>query len=381
MIDDSIKLTDTKSGDNSQVVTDMGVFPPPCPLLDVFGGEDIWRDIPMCVGSRFFTSDKLMRYKLLEHSPEHIIEHFVVRDDAWSYPLWTTKVDRRTLRTEKFYNLKAIFKVHCLLGGNGIPLEMFARRVFKRSPYFASEYEKLFERWLPKYRSIVPLNSSDDYIMSMLSLYLNVEMMDGLLDEGNELDVDTGVIFHGIKPYWKNVVVPTASGRILSSIERFSDNDLKEFMHPLSKFSPMSLYKPNNRDRQDDIEADLQSNAHFDVLKYAELIPYGEFHIRKRADQPAKLHVHDPYNRPRQFEVDFADDEAIKTSIDKIEEILLGLTGSNDWLLYRSWDEEVYITLRPKVNDPKFKPRTRRFYFDLMYAAIGSRMLSSEFFI
>lgn len=385
MIDDKVQLDESKVSDKSPVVTETGFFAPACPLVGMFGGEDIWHDSIACIGSRFNTSEHLRKFKFLEHTPTELIEYFAVIDDRepeYVYPLWADKIDPRTLRIKRMYNIKAVARMHALIGGSGYLISDLVKQRLSKSFYCGREWNTLFDRAI-RLDGLMTINSQDSFVSNMMALAANAEMIDHLLDEGNDLsDIMPEDVFYGISAANVEPISPTASAKMMMS-DRLALKDLNKVLRPLARVNPASVYRPKNRKNHDGAyDGPSECDTWFNVLKYVEQIPYGEFFVRVRGDQHVEMHVHDPYNRPRKFLVDIAKDEEISESIKNISQCVLALTGSSDWVLYRSWNEEVYITTSIKTPEVGYtRTTTKRLYFDLMYAAIGSPMMTDEFFI
>ena len=340
--------------------------------------NDVWRDTIFPVGSSFLPC-KLRRFKLLEYDRNNIYEHMAVahptKPGIYSI-LWVMVVDKVTLRTSKYINPNGLWEVYSWIDGSGIPVHINALTDIMASPKVPSEDVPLYSEWIASLASgLVPLDKEDEFVRDMYKVSMNLASLDD-----DEREVRPNRVFRDIKKEGKIPSnIPTIG--LIATAGKFTPNDLKKVMHPMGLRNDLSYMLQSCNLHDKCVSGLTEEGLWFDVLKYVEAIPYGEFFVGEKHADGDTITVYNPYDRPSKFELTINEkNPEITNTIHKLDELLYHLTCQGRWTLFRSWNEDVYITITSTTFSRALGNRcmTKKFYFDMTYATIGSRMISDS---
>ncbi len=355
--------------------------PPTSAYSKAFGsGVDV-SDLPICIGNEFrllVGKDTPYRYKLIEHDEKLIREYVSISAGPVDSPLtnmftlFTNKVDKSTLKVEKFYHWNIIQRARNYFGfgyasllSKEIQDEVKCEGALLNYPGLDRSYQWSHDH-LERYES--EFNELDRLHMISANCHAIDDdfLMNGRFFLGHPLDV-----FRGVSKENEPVIFKSYLGHALTS-GPINNCELKKMIGPDYATRPYQrcLMKCRDISNETSIEDLGEFTGWFDLLKYIELIPYGEFYVSFSKDKLDVMRVYDPYDRGRTLDLNPETDTTTNWDAFVSMRRLLNdlLPNAKTLSVYRSWGEEVYITY--KTQDCK----TKQFFFDLIYCAIGSRM-------
>lgn len=381
MIDDIVQLPRPLSlFKTGATLASVRAYEPPDSTLGLITGCTCeTRDLPIAIGNEFellVGKTTPYRYKMLEHDENSIREFVSLADGPMSsadtrvFNLWVNNVDRETLKTERHYFWPLIAAVREYFGFQ--ECELLSKRIRDevRLTGLLSNYPGLERTYSWAHNTPQAREAELSEIDRMYLLGENIRVMDQLAMSGewfNPLDVYRGVLTEDKSPFR----LVTASGKFLSR-EAVGPKDIKKLLGPDYGTRPyQSCLTPVKPLKQGTIiDAMTELSGWFEVLKYIELIPYGESFVDLQDNKIKVMRVFDPYDRGRFIDLELNQlDEAFVSNFERIRSSLNDLLPEYKKLsIYRSWGEEVYITYT------NLNGKTKQFYFDMVYAAIGSQM-------
>lgn len=355
--------------------------PPASPLGMALGISSEIKDMPVCVGSEFELitgSDAMYRYKLIEHDAENVREYMVVSDGPLTsnnsklFALWVDEIEKQTLLRSRSYfwdildRARRHFSFHfCPSFSNEVCDRVKLIGTLIGAPWVASRY-----MWP---HVITGGKSSDVAIFDDLQkISGNINVMDTAIANGDfvhELDMYRGVA----EDPDNKIDLTTGLGRILST-SIISPSDLKRFVGPNYATRLNPVWAISNKSVDNSVkDAAQDANGWIDVFKYISDIPYSEVFASFEGEGYKVVRVFDPYDRPRS--IDYLDGKVP----DEIEEILGRISGEltaiskcTEFKFYRSWSEEVYITIKTESG------ANRMYYFDMAYLALSLPMFTDS---
>ena len=381
MIDDIVELPRplSKLNNGKLLVSSYSPFEKPVSQFGVVYGHVLDDDLsPVCIGNSSCIQvgkDAFYRYKLIEHDLLTIREYIAVADGPFSsqettfFILWMSVTDKSDLTTERFYfwDMIEFARKHfgmqdCYLLSRSLEDEVKLESRLLPYPGLDRSYQ-----WAHKYS--FPVNSEDTEISSMHMIKSNLEslemakMCDSMF---NPLD-----IYRGSVPIDNSSPPKAATLEHLLSREQIKQPLIKKLIGPDYGFHRCCL-KPTcgitpgmNIDHVGAID-----EPWFEILKYIELIPYSELFAVMKGDIIDVMRIYDPYDPGRYKDIHPAAlDEKTEYLFDRIMSAVRSVErGIHELSIYRSWGEEVYITMKTKDH------RVLKYYFDMVWAAFGSQM-------
>ena len=353
--------------------------PPTSPLGEALGLSCGCRDMPVCVGSNFNVlvgEDAMYRYKVLEHDQDKLREYFIVADapidsrQSTLFTLWVDEIDKKTMiRTRsRFWKMIDLARKHFTFNTSEMLSEGTATCVGNLGalinvPGLASKFT-----W-PHIKPGSATNDDVDF-HNLQVIKSNLDAFDTGLMAGefmHEYDIYRGVIWDEDR----KVNLTTGLGRTLSMVP-IKGPDLKRFIGPSYAVRFRPEFKLSNEEVDNSIkDAPQDANGWIDVFKYASDIPYSDAQVSlERVSGFKVIRVHDPYDQGRVRELDINEIPRDYTPIfDGLSRSLDNL--SDAWVtcdVYRSWTEDVYITLMYREN------AFMSYYFDMAYLELSSPM-------
>ena len=347
---------------------------PASPLGKYFGTLDVNRDLPVCVGNSFNLitgKDAPYRYKFIEHSEKEIIEYVAILDEPFGSPyakifvIWVNHVNKSNLRVKREYCWDNIIAARDHFGFE--PVEVLSRSVQEKIdvsvgmiyPGAARAYAWAHE----------PGNVFADENGELERLMLLRENAKAF-DDAWSLDYMPLMedVYRGCeKENQKNLRVFTMSGRILP-FNVVSPKDVLRMRSPHMKVGPYQFCL-NRTDKYLDrmvIDGLTEFSGWFEVLKYIELIPYGEVFIQSSNKNFDVMRIYDPYDPGHIIKFPF---EEAQSLIEVVRDVVPSFKRLS---VYRSWGEEAYITYTNRNG------ATTQFYFDLFHAVLGTKLLEEK---
>lgn len=355
--------------------------PPASPLGMALGISTEIKDMPICVGSEFNLitgSDAMYRYKLIEHDAENVREYMVVSDGPLSsnrckmFTLWVDEIEKSTLLRARSYFWDLLDKARKYFSFHLCP--SFSNEVYDKvkligaligAPWVTNRYT-----WP---HVITGWKSSDSSIFDDLQkINGNIDVMDTALANGDfvhELDM-----YRGVSEDSDNKIdLTTGLGRILSS-HVITPKDLKRFIGPNYSTRINPEWAISNKSVDNSVkDAAQDANGWIDVFKYISDIPYSEVFAAFEDGGYKVVRVFDPYDRPRS--IDFLDGKVpdnLKETLGRISDDLTTIGNCAEFKFYRSWSEEVYITIKTGSG------ANRMYYFDMAYLALSLPMFTDS---
>lgn len=360
----------------------MAYEPPTSPFGKAIGVSCDIIDLPICIGNRFDIltgRDAFHRYKLMEHTPTELHEYVCVSDEPYSsgrgqiFTLWLNIVDKTTLKLKRVYFWNNIAHAR----------EYFSmpssESLNDRARSDVNFIMKLFFPHVPanmyytggKYRYYPTRDELDD-VCARYSIIGNAAAAEDCYANEQFYMVHPGDLFRGALPDEQPIDLSKRVGRVLAS-GPVAPRTIKKMLGPPCgcEYWHKPLKPINESTTIDQVQ---EFNGWFSVLKYIELIPYGELFMLIRNGKFEVIRAFDPYDRIRTIDIDprTADEELNRAFLELLSDLDDLLPNTESVSIYRSWSEEVYITSVTKDR------KTERFYFDLVYSAIGSRMFVSS---
>lgn len=390
MIDDIVRLPRTFSREKYEASFSSvkPYFIPDCELERICGYSATDDSAVVGLGNeiKIVTGpDAMYRYKFIETTADEINEYFAIADApiesaaARIYTLWCSHVKKDTLLVTKEYYFKNIAQAFEAFQTSATTLSRMVED--NMSLMHCSDrtlnYLKSLYRWGHLYP--VKLDHIEKEIDRMLQVRENIMVFRNV---DPYLILDPTDIFRGVlsKDNPKKEI-GTRTNEILQK-EVVSPRDIRSMLSPKFAAHPYSV-RSNVEGRIDrDVDISLQGEGDtnwFDVVKYIEQIPYGVFNLKLSLPfaGTSSLEVFNPYDGCLKKDLDHSEIEhKLQTTISNLaEEIESGYSNQEklECVINRSWNEDVYITL----SSPDGRT-TKRLYFDLAYAAIGSRFMFAD---
>lgn len=382
MIDDIVELPRPLKGRSCETV--LSSYRPYEPPASEFGrmlgiSVDI-RDMPICIGNEFELltgNDSPHRYKLVEHDEKFVREFVTISDGPITsvssklFTLWVNQVNKQTLECNRYYFWDMIAAAREYYGFQ--KCDLLSREVEDTLKVAGTlrSYPGLERSYQWSHEHLEPVKDEVEEVDRMFMLHANIGALDDAMDCNyffNPTDV-----FRGAWKDTKPIKLITGAGRILSH-DIVAPKDVKKLLGPDYATKPyhMCLREVKPLHEETHIDTCTECSGWFDVLKYVELIPYSELFVTFTNQGIDVMRVYDPYDREhtRDIKIDQLDE---KTRVnftklrEELNEVLPPFTRGS---IYRSWGEEVYITIQNQYR------QTKRYYFDMVYAALGSRMFT-----
>lgn len=337
-------------------------------------------DLPICIGNEFDLvagKDAPFRYKMIEHTSDFIREYVTISDgpitsrESKIFTLWMNQYDRKTHLTERYYFWDLIEECRrhygfqdCMRLDNEVQ-----DLVSLLNPV---EFPGLKRAYIDSVNKLRPIRDEVRDIDNMYMLRGNILALQEAIAGDCMFHPDDVLRGVDLEPK-KGITLYSGAGRILSN-NIVVPKDLKWMLGPDHVTKPYHMCLRSTRPPLPDanVHALVEYSNWFDVLKYVELIPYSEFTVDATDRVISKIRVFNPYDTENFKDIRFDQmDESISEPFTKLfEELAKVLPSFKTMTLHRSWGEEVYITLQ--LPDCK----TKQYYFDLTYAALGSRMFT-----
>ena len=383
MIDDIIELPRplSKLNNGKLLVSSYTPFEKAPSVFGMIYGHSLDDDrSPVCLGNSsciMTGKDAFYRYKMIEHNATTIREYVSVADGPFSskstkfFTLWMTVIDKTTLRAERYYFWDAIAYARRYFGMQNCyllskNLEDTLKLESRVLPYPGLERSY---QWAHKYS--FPVKGEATEIDGMYMLKSNLESMEIAKmceDMFNPLDV-----FRGAASQEENKPQTSTSLEHLLRRDSIEQPLIKKLIGPDYGFHRFCL-KPTcgiTKDMRID-QIGAVAEPWFEILKYIELIPYSELFVVIKGKLIDVMRVYDPYDPGRYLDINPVTtniSEYLEDLFDKILSCAKSLEcGLQEISIYRSWGEEVYITMKTKDREVK------KYYFDMVWAAFGSQM-------
>jgi len=384
MIDDIVELPRplSKLNNGKLLVSSYAPFEKPVSQFGIMYGHVLDDDrSPVCLGNSSCIQvgkDAFYRYKMIEHDATTIREYVAIADgpftskDTKFFVLWMAVIDKVSLKTERFYFWDAIAYARryfgmqdCYLLSRNLEKELQCESKLLPYPGLERSYQ-----WAHKYS--FPLKNEDTEIEGMYMLKSNLESLEvAKMCESmfNPLDVYRGVVTgEDDKPESSTTL------EHLLSRNKIEQPLVKKLIGPDYGFHRFCL-KPTCGITKDMFVDHISAidEPWFEILKYIELIPYSELFAVMKGDLIDVMRVYDPYDPGRYQDIHPASiDERITDLFDSIMSAARSVEcGIRELSIYRSWGEEVYITMKTKDR------RVLKYYFDMVWAAFGSHMFET----
>ena len=347
---------------------------PQSPLGKYYGSMDINRDLPICVGNSFSLitgKDSPYRYKFIEHSEKEIIEYVAMLDAPFGYPnakifvLWVNHVNKSNLRVKREYCWDNIIAAREHFGFE--PVEIVSRVVkdeLETSVGMIYPGATRAYAWAHEPGSVFEDENTE--LERLMLLRENAKAFDDAWDM-DYMPLMEDVYRGCAKDENKNLRVFTMSGRTLP-FNVMSPKDILKMRSPYLNIGPYQFCLNRTNTYLDKMVIDglTEFSGWFEVLKYIELIPYGEVFIQSTNNNFDVMRIYDPYD-PGHI-IKFPIEEA-QSVIDVVRDVVPAFKRLS---VYRSWGEEAYITVTNKNG------ATTQFYFDIFHAVLGTKLLEEK---
>ena len=343
--------------------------------------------------------DALFRYKFIEPTKSGIVEYFVltaspldvlspnrtqnVRLYCPCVTLTDTKADTFSMITRRFILWNGVFDlIHFEVEDNvnDVPAEaVIVNEIRNLGRMFGrSDLTELVKEH-PDYKNVLisEVKPEDNTLEQLMTLWSNVNAyneMAAVADPCHLCDITD--VLRGINVPVQLTDIAVLRNSLVLQHFLYGSCTFADLKHLVGmNYSTHSFYRWFNTEKLDDfIELSIYSDDYpdlFDILKYIESLPYSEFSIAVNKDGLCDVMLYNQYDcsmLPRECKPEFK--QAVS---EKLLPIVRKMKDVESISLVRSWSEEVYITIK------KDSGSSKKFYFDLLSASIGSRSLIRDY--